>query len=94
MGPECVVRLQDRLLVGRARGDPPLTLTNVYARFCNPKLPGLSAGSCDRAVTSISIFMRGSASAQTCIVAAGSATAKARRSAGQQASKSSASGSR
>ena len=55
-------------------------------------------GSCQasrlRAVASISIFMRGSARPHTCIVAAGSATPKARRRTGQQAGKSSASGSR
>jgi 2'-hydroxyisoflavone reductase len=59
-----------------------------------PEESGQPAAQCVRAVTSISIFMRWSASAHTCMVAAGSATAKARRSAGQQGSKSSASGSR
>ena len=58
------------------------------------RLPARVQGAGRRAVTSISIRMRGSDSPHTCIVAAGRAAPNARRSTGQHGSKSSRSGSR
>jgi hypothetical protein len=72
------------------RLEEPLTVA-AMARHAH-RVPASVQRRC--AVTSISNFMRGSVSPHSCIVAAGRTSPNARRSAGQQASKSDASGSR
>ncbi len=80
-------------------GWPCASIPSRPTSSCSPRRRadgpgGHPAGSARRASTSISIFIRGSASPQTIMVAAGRTCPKQRRSTGQHGSKSPRSGSR